>query len=158
DKKPGPVEASGDDLAIVATPILDRDEVTQALGADLGEGFVVVRLKASPKGEKTIRVSADDFTLLSRKDGERSPALAPSQIAGRATMTVKAAAQQPNSWGTPAANGPIWGGIGVGAPRRPGEPPQVGSTGKTQAGTAEQTVDSKSKTADAPLLQALKAK
>ena len=32
---------------------MDRAEIQQALGADLGEGFVVLRLKATPKGEKT---------------------------------------------------------------------------------------------------------
>jgi hypothetical protein len=146
DKKPTQVEASGDDLTISALPILDRADIQQALGADLGEGFIVVRLKASPKGEKTIRLSPDDFILLSRKDGERSPALAPGQIAGRAVMTVKAAAEQPKSWGTPAANGPLWDSIGTRA------------KGKPDPGTANATIDPEKGSKDSPLLQALKAK
>ncbi len=114
DKKViGPAEASGDDFAFSATAIMDRAEIQQALGADLGDGFVVLRLKATPKGDKPLRISPDDFTLLSRKDGEKCPALSASQIAGRGSITVKAAKDQPNSWGNPVANGPIWGGIGT---------------------------------------------
>jgi hypothetical protein len=120
DKKViGPAEASGDDFAFTATAIMDRAEIQQALGADLGDGFVVLRLKATPKGDKPIRISPDDFTLLSRKDGERCPALSASQIAGRGSITVKAAKDQPNSWGTPVANGPIWSGIGTQIKRQP---------------------------------------
>jgi hypothetical protein len=113
DKKiVGPAEASGDDFSFSATALMDRAEIQQALGADLGEGFVVLRLKVTPKGEKGIRISPDDFTLLSRKDGEKCPALSASQIAGRGSITVKAAKEQPNSWGTPISAGPIWSGIG----------------------------------------------
>jgi hypothetical protein len=119
DKKIGQAEASGDDFSFSATAILDRVEIQQALGADLGEGFVVVRLKATPKGDKPIRISPDDFTLLSRKDGERCPALSASQIAGRGSITVKAAKEQPNSWGIPNASGPVWSGIGTQIKRQP---------------------------------------
>jgi hypothetical protein len=158
DKKPaGPAEGSADDLAFSATPILDRDEITQALGADLGEGFVVVHIKASPKGEKTIHVSPDDFTLLSRKDGERSPALAPAQIAGRGGITVKAAKDQPSSWGTKAANGPIWGGIGAAPPRSTTAPPTVMNTEKTDPGKVD-TAPAGKTSGDSTLLGALKAK
>jgi hypothetical protein len=119
DKKIGPAEASGDDFSFSATALMDRAEIQQALGADLGEGFVVLRLKAAPKGDKPIRISPDDFTLLSRKDGERCPALSASQIAGRGSITVKAAKEQPNSWGTPNSAGPVWSGIGTQIKRQP---------------------------------------
>jgi hypothetical protein len=119
DKRILQADASGDDFSFSATAILDRAEIQQALGADLGNGFVVVRLKAAPKGDKAIRISPDDFTLLSRRDGERCPALSASQIAGRGSITVKAAKDQPNSWGIPNAAGPVWSGIGTQVKREP---------------------------------------
>ena len=148
DKKIGPAEASGDDLSFSATALLDRAEIQQALGADLGDGFVVLRVKATPKGDKPVRISPDDFTLLSRKDGERCPALSASQIAGRGSITVKAAKDQPNSWGTPVANGPIWSGIGTQVKRQP-------APEKTKPDDAPVASSSDDKT---DLLTALKAK
>jgi len=38
---------------------------------------------------QAIRISADDFTLVSRKDGERSEALLPSQIGGSANLVLR---------------------------------------------------------------------
>lgn len=150
DKKVGPAEASGDDFSFSATALMDRAEIEQALGADLGDGFVVVRLKATPKGEKAIRISPDDFTLLSRKDGERCPALSASQIAGRGSITVKAAKDQPNSWGIPNANGPVWSGIGTQIKRQPA--PEKTKTDDAPAPAVSQGAD------QSPLLAALKAK
>src|SRR5262249_16821711 len=54
----------------------------------------------------------DNFTLISRKDGDRSPALEPTQIAGQGALVVHPAAQQPGGDGT-RTNGPIWGGVSV---------------------------------------------
>lgn len=153
DKKIGPAEASGDDLSFSATALLDRAEIQQALGADLGDGFVVLRLKATPKGDKPVRISPDDFTLLSRKDGERCPALSASQIAGRGSITVKAAKDQPNSWGTPVANGPIWSGIGTQVKRQPA--PQKTKTDDAPVPPSADTSQGADKT---DLLTALKAK
>ena len=65
---------------------------------------------------ESLRISPDDFTLISRKDGERSPALSPTQIAGAGALVVKPAAKQPGGDGT-RTNGPIWGGISIGGPR-----------------------------------------
>jgi hypothetical protein len=153
DKKiVGPAEASGDDFSFTATAIMDRAEIQQALGADLGDGFVVLRLKATPKGDKPIRISPDDFTLLSRKDGERCPALSASQIAGRGSITVKAAKDQPNSWGTPIANGPIWSGIGTQIKRQPA-PDKEDAKRKDDAAPVATTAPDQS-----DLLTALKAK
>jgi hypothetical protein len=154
DKKIGPAEASGDDFAFTATALMDRAEIHQALGADLGDGFVVLRLKATPKGDKPIRISPDDFTLLSRKDGERCPALSASQIAGRGSITVKAAKDQPNSWGTPVANGPIWSGIGTQVKRQPAP-----SADKEDAKKKDDTAPAATTGPDqTDLLTALKAK
>jgi hypothetical protein len=157
DKKIGPAEASGDDFSFSATALMDRVEIQQALGADLGDGFVVLRLKAVPKGGKAIRISPDDFTLLSRKDGERCPALSASQIAGRGSITVKAAAEQPNSWGTPVANGPIWSGIGTTVNRRPA-PADAEKKEKDGDKKDDAPVVATASTDRSDLLKALKAK
>jgi hypothetical protein len=154
DKKIGPAEATGDDFSFSATALMERTEIQQALGADLGEGFVVLRVKATPKGEKPLRISPDDFTLLSRKDGERCPALSASQIAGRGSITVKAAKEQPNSWGTPVANGPIWGGIGTQIKRQPA-PAEVSKKDDTPVPAA---ADANKGADQNALLTALKAK
>ena len=135
-----PNQAGNDDIELVGKALIERAEVQQALGADLGAGYVAVRIRVTPKNGRPMRISADDFTLLSRKDGERSSALAPSQIAGRGALVVKAASQQPGGLGT-NTNGPIWGGIGGAAPRRlPGNGGGAGSS-SVESGTAEATVD-----------------
>jgi hypothetical protein len=112
DKKPLPNQAGNDDIDISGTVFLERQEVQQAVGVDLGPRYVVVRIKVAPKADAGLRVGPDDFTLLSRKDGERSPALEPSQIFGKGELVVKAAQTQPGGDGT-RTNGPVWGGVTV---------------------------------------------
>src|SRR4051794_21179214 len=77
-----PVEARGntDAITVDATLLLEPADMREALGVDLESGYVIVRVKATSKGD-TLRVSPDDFTLLSRKNGDRADALAPAQIA-----------------------------------------------------------------------------
>ena len=72
DKKPLPNQAGNDDIELVGTLIMDRQDIQQELGGDLGDGYIVVRVKCTPKNEESLRISPDDFTLISRKDGERS--------------------------------------------------------------------------------------
>jgi hypothetical protein len=158
DKKALPNQAGNDDLELNGTVLIGREEIQTALGADLGTGYVVVKMKATPKTEHAIRVSADDFTLLSRKDGERSTALAPSQIAGRGALVVKAAARQPGGQDT-VTNGPIWGGVGAGAPRRlPGSGGGVGNRASVESGTADAKIDDEKGEPVNPLLAILKDK
>jgi hypothetical protein len=158
DKKPLPGQAGNDDIELVGTVIIDPGEIRQALGADLGAGYVLVRMKAMPKTEKPLRISPDDFTMICRKDGQRSVALSPGQIAGRGTLVVKAAPNQPGGLGT-TTNGPIWGGIG-GAPRQlPGNRNGVGNAAGGDSGVEAKT-DNEKKDAekDNPLLDILKSK
>jgi hypothetical protein len=89
DKFHLPGQAGNDDLELAATLLLDHEAITQALGADPGDGYIVVRMKAVPKTEQPLRLSPDDFTLLSHKDGDRSQALSPGQIAGKGALVVK---------------------------------------------------------------------
>src|SRR5579872_3148578 len=99
-RKPLPGQAGNDDVELAASPILDRDAMTQALGADIGPGYVIFRVKVTPKTDKPLRIGPDDFTMICRKDGERSEALEPGQIAGKGVLVVKAAAEQPGGLGT----------------------------------------------------------
>jgi hypothetical protein len=68
--------------------MLEPSDRHEALGAELEFGYVIVRVKVSSKGD-TLRVSPDDFTLLSRKNGDRADALAPAQIASKSALTVR---------------------------------------------------------------------
>jgi hypothetical protein len=154
DRKPLPGQAGNDDIELVASAIVDRADVTQAVGEELGVGYVAVRMKVTPKTEKPLRISPDDFTIICRKDGQRSVALSPGQIAGTGALIVKAAANQPGGAGT-STNGPIWGGVGIGGmgTKRP--------TNSAGADGAEPKMEDSAKSKDgkdSPLLAALKAK
>jgi len=150
EKKPLPGQAGNDDVELVASVIIDRDDIKQALGgSDLGAGYVVARMKVTPKTEKPLRINPDDFTMVCRKDGQRITALSPGQIAGKGTLVVKAAPDQPGGLGT-MTNGPIWGGIGMG---RGGG----GNSKGAPSGTVEATTV-KSDEKDNPLLEVLKVK
>jgi hypothetical protein len=155
ERKPLPGQAGNDDIELVASVIVDKDEIKQVLGAELGPGYVIAKMKVTPKTENALRVSPDDFTMISRKDGQRSVALSPGQIAGRGAIVVKAAPDQPGGLGT-TSNGPVWGGIG-GAPRRlPGSGGGVGNAPGVDGGV-QSSVD-KGDGKDNPLLAVLKAK
>src|ERR1700751_2128049 len=82
ETKPAPNQASNEQVALAGAVMLDRVEIRDALGTDLWPGYAVVRITVTPKTDEALRVSPDDFTLLSRKDGDRGGALQPSQIAG----------------------------------------------------------------------------
>src|ERR1700720_319121 len=111
ETKPLPNQAGNDDLDLTGALLLERPAIQDAVGADLGPGYVVVHITAMPKAGKPLRLSPDDFLLLSRKNGDRSPALDPAQFGGGSGgLVVKAAAQQPGGDGT-RTNGPIWGGV-----------------------------------------------
>jgi hypothetical protein len=111
ENKPLPNQAGNDDVDLQGTVIIERQQIQQELGMDMGASYMLVRIKITPKGEAALRVGPDDFTLLSRKDGERCPALDAQQIAGTGgALIVKPAAQQPGGDGT-RTNGPIWGGV-----------------------------------------------
>jgi hypothetical protein len=113
ENKPAPNQASNEQVALAGTVMLDRVEIRDALGTDLGPGYALVRIKVTPKTDEALRVSPDDFTLLSRKDGDRGGALDPNQIAAPGgALIVKPAARQPGGDGT-RTNGPIWGGVTV---------------------------------------------
>src|ERR1700693_2021759 len=89
DKKAFPGQAGNDNIELTGTLLIDPAEIRQAVGSDLGPGIVVARVKASNKTGEAMRIGPDDFTLVSRKDGDRSDALAPGQLAGGSALIVK---------------------------------------------------------------------
>src|SRR5450432_951797 len=84
-----PIEQTSNDLVdITATAILDKDQIRQELGSDFGGDIVLVRVTVRPVSDKPIKVSLDDFLLVSGKDGQRSEPYSPSQIAGSDALVV----------------------------------------------------------------------
>jgi hypothetical protein len=75
-------------VSITATPYMERAEVTQAAGADLGPYVTAIKITVQPKAGK-LRIDRDDFTLLTFKNGEHSTPLAPSELGARTDITVK---------------------------------------------------------------------
>jgi hypothetical protein len=114
ERKQLPGQAGNDDVDLEGSVILTHEEVTEAIGSDIGEGYVVVRMKVIPKGTTPVRIGPDDFMMICRKDGQRSTALAPSEIAGKGQMVVKhgTADGSKSSWGV--------GGMGAGLGSSPG--------------------------------------
>jgi hypothetical protein len=88
ERKPVDARGNTDAITVDATLMLEPSDMREALGTELESGYVIVRVKAASKGD-TLRVSPDDFTLLSRKNGDRADALAPAQIASKSALTVR---------------------------------------------------------------------
>ena len=103
-----PIEQTSNDvIEISASPIIDKDEIRQELGSDLGGDIVVVRIQVRPVSDKPIKVSLDDFLLVSSKDGQRSQPFAPSQIAGDTALVLTPQGAKNGMGG----NRPKWSGI-----------------------------------------------
>jgi hypothetical protein len=89
DLKSLPNQAGNGNIDLAGTAILDAKEIEQVVGAPMDAGYIVVKIKVSPRTLGSLRISADDFTLVSRKDGERSDAISPGQIGGQANLILK---------------------------------------------------------------------
>jgi hypothetical protein len=99
DIKSLPNQAGNGNIDLAGTVFIDSKDILQVLGTTLDPGYIVVRIKVEPRMSEAIRISADDFTLVSRKDGERSDALAPSQIGGPANLILKSKTHYASSAG-----------------------------------------------------------
>ena len=138
--------ASNEQIDIVATISLSEDEVTEKLGEDAGPGIVLVDARVTPKTDKPIRITPDDFILLAHDDGQRSQPFQPSELAGGGALveSVKTASAGKKTSGTIGFGGMIGGGGGA----SPGNPRQQ---------TVNTKMDNKSE-GNPNLLKALKAK
>ncbi len=137
--------ASNEQLDIVATITLTEDEIAQKLGADTGKGIVLLQVRVTPKTDKPIQISPDDFILLAHDDGERSKPFDPSEIAGKGAIIVTTTTS--GEKGKKGATFGSFGGFGGGG-SSPGNPTPTKLSAKT---------DTKSEGND-KLLQALEAK
>jgi hypothetical protein len=148
DKKLPIEETSNELLDISVAAPLDKAQIKQELGTDLGEDIVVVRVTARPVSEKPIQLSLDDFLLVSAKDGQRSEPFAPGQIAGSDSLAVTPNGVRKGGLGN---NRPTLGlgGIGLGGGG-------IGNSESTPSPDVkvEESRDEK----ENPLLAALKAK
>jgi hypothetical protein len=158
EKKIQPATAGNEYLDLTATAILEKAGVEAALGADPAADMLVIELTFAPKGDHVIAVSRDDFTLLSRKDGQRSQPLHPSQVAGGATLVVASEGRGGIGGGVVSQRrGPVWGGVpGTGdRPRRVGgDDDAVVRSGGSEATTAVKNETGK----ENPILAVLKTK
>ncbi|MFL6353306.1 MAG: hypothetical protein ACJ74Z_15860 [Bryobacteraceae bacterium] len=82
--------ASNDEIDVVATISLTEEEVAQKIGADPGKGVALLDVRVTPKTDKPVQVSPDDFILLAYDNGERSKPFDPAELAGDGALVVKA--------------------------------------------------------------------
>lgn len=112
EKPVGPVSSEDEVLILTATALLDKQAVVKAIGDDPGMDLVVIDIKLAPRADSKVAISLDDFTLISRKDGQRSQPLVPSQIAGSGALVVAQGGGGGGGIGVMnPRRGPIWGGV-----------------------------------------------
>jgi hypothetical protein len=114
DKKLPVEETTNDLLTITATATLDRDQIKQELGYDLGPDIALVRVTLHTVSDKPIQVSHDDFLLISSKDGQRSQPYEPGQLAGADSLTVTENGAKQATRKTGLMIGGLGGGLGSG--------------------------------------------
>jgi hypothetical protein len=83
-----PNQAGNAKLSLRGEAITVRANVTALLGLDPGEGYIVVKLRATPQTPSALRLSPDDFTLISRKNGEKSGFLSAAAVLGVGSVLV----------------------------------------------------------------------
>lgn len=84
-----PIVGGNDNIDLTVTLFTEPAEIKDAVGVELDPGIVVIRVTASVRTDDPLRLSPDDFVLISRKNGERSDALPPNQIASTSSLTVR---------------------------------------------------------------------
>ena len=89
DPKAFPGQAGNDNIELRGEVLFDPAQVKQEVGAELGTSVVVLRVTASNKTGETMRVGPANFTLVSRKDGDRADAMEPGQLAGGTALVLK---------------------------------------------------------------------
>jgi hypothetical protein len=177
-EKAGPVqklvangEAADEKIAISAKAFLDRDSEKQAVGEYPGEGYIVVEVTVTPKGDEKVKLDIDDFLLRSDKDGQHSRPLTPSQVAGNAVMVVKSVGgsqgrgmgqnRAPYGYpgGYPGGGYPGGGYPGGGYPQTyPGTASPTAGSATADTSDASASIEEKGKGKPNPLLDALRAK
>jgi hypothetical protein len=137
--------ASNDQIDVVATISLTEAEVAQKIGADPGPGVALLDLRVTPKTDKPVQVSPDDFILLAYDDGERSKPFDPAELAGQGALVVKTTPNGDKVGRTSGIGG--FGGFGMGS----------GPEAAKKSDTLNSKMDTSSK-GSKTLLEQLKAK
>jgi hypothetical protein len=160
EKPLDPTRSEDELLVLTASAMVDKQAVVKALGQDPGMDLVVIDVKLAPRADNKVTVSLDDFTLISRKDGQRAQPLAPSQIAGSGALVVTSGGRGGGIGVMNGGRGPIWGGVpGTGSrPQRVGGDDQGGVVSGASDETKASVTNSGAKTKDNPLLNLLKEK
>ncbi len=115
-----PIERNSNDLVeIAATVVIDKDQIRQELGADVDADLVLVKVTVRPVSDKPIKVSLDDFLLVSGKDRQRAEPYTPSQIAGSDVLVVTRQEAAKPKTGFGIGLGGIMGGGGGGNSEAP---------------------------------------
>jgi hypothetical protein len=147
--------SANDNVEVTATITLSEPEIAQKVGADPGKGIALVEVRISPKGDQDLRISADDFYLLSHDDGQRSQPFDPGQLAGRGALVVGPGQGQNGGMTAERYGIPIGAGPDGRVSRMPGNSVGVGSA----AGPGSLGTKADDKMAgNQQLLTALKAK
>jgi hypothetical protein len=146
DKKLPIEETSNALLDISVAPPLDKDQIKQELGSDVGEGIIVVRLTARPLTDKPVMLNLDDFLLVSGKDGQRSEPFSPGQLAGSDSLIVTPGGVRRGLGDHKPRPSIGFGGIGI------------GGAGQTNAPPPDLKVEESRQENENPLLAALNAK
>lgn len=158
EKHTGPVSSEDEYVVVTGSAAPDRQSVIKEIGRDPGMDLIVVNIKLAPRGENKVAVNFDDFTLISRKDGQRSQPLAPGQIAGKGALVVVQGGPGGGGGMFSGGRGPIWGG----APGTDTRPKRIGGDGEAGAvGAPTETkaaVTTGEKDKDNPMLALLKEK
>jgi hypothetical protein len=154
--------ASDEKIEIAARAFLDKESMKEALGSDMGAGYLIVEVTVTPKGEEKLDLDLDDFLLRSDKDGQHSRPLTPSQVAGGAVMVVKSVGGQQGRGMGDQRRVPIGGYPGGGYPG--GVPSTIpmgapmGGSATADTSKASASIEDKNAGKPNPLLDALKAK
>jgi hypothetical protein len=147
DKKLPIDEASNELLDISVSAPLDKEQIKQELGSNLGDDIIAIRLTARPVSDKPVQLSLDDFLLVSSKDGQRSEPYAPGQLAGSDSLTVTPNGVSRSGLGD-HPHRPTFGVGGIG----------IGGGGSTAAPAPSAKVEESRDEKENPLLAALNAK
>jgi hypothetical protein len=159
DKSEKPAETGDEKVDLVGSVYAGKEAAAEVIGADpAGMDLIVVQVRLRPRGDTELNVTRDDFLLISRRDGQRSGPLHPSQVAGKGVLVVSRSGGGGVGGGVMnQQRGPIWGGM----PGTGGRPTRVGGDDDASvAGLSQERVSAEAKQSggDGDLLELLKNK
>jgi hypothetical protein len=143
---------SNEQVEIQADLLLDKEQIRGAIGqnvpgSDLGGSYIGVRVTVRPLSDAPVKIWREDFMLLSDRDGQRSTAFEPTQIAGSGKLVVKM--MPGDTVGTSMDHRPVFSAGPLSAGTGPGA---------DEGSHAQPVMKEDNKGAENPLLAALREK